>query len=75
MKGTYFHRNCWKKIAQNDRSHAMDISRVTKVILKNCQKNRKNDALNRKNGIIKKIQKSSILYGTRFSQPKYHIRR
>ena len=38
MKRTCFHRNCWKKIAQNDRSHAMDISRITKVILKNCQK-------------------------------------
>ena len=37
MKCTYFHRNCCKKIAQNDRSHAMDISRITKVILKNCQ--------------------------------------
>ena len=38
MKCTYFHRNCWKKIAQNDRLHAMDISRIAKVILKNCQK-------------------------------------
>ena len=23
MKRTYFHRNCWKKVAQIDRSHAM----------------------------------------------------
>ena len=38
MKCTYFHRNCWKKIAQIDSSHAMDISRITKVILKNFQK-------------------------------------
>ena len=38
MKCTYFHRNCCKKIAQNDMSHAMDISRITKVILKYCQK-------------------------------------
>ena len=35
---TYFHRNYWKKIAQNDRSHAMDISRITKVILKKSKK-------------------------------------
>ena len=26
----------------------MDFSRITKVILKNCQKNRKNDPVNRK---------------------------
>ena len=50
----------WKKIALNDRSHAMDISRITKVILKKSLKNRK---------------KSSICYGPRFSQPKYHIPR
>ena len=31
------------------------------------QKNRKKDPFNRKNGIFKKIQKSSISYGTRFS--------
>ena len=76
MKYAYFHRNCWKKIAYNDRSHAMDISRITKVILKNCPKNWKNDSLSRKNGIFKnKYQKSSFSYGTRFSQPKYHIPR
>ena len=28
-----------------------------------------------KNGIFKKCQKSSISYGARFSQPKYHIPR
>ena len=38
MKCTYFHRTCWKKIAQNDRSHVTDISRINKVVLKNCQK-------------------------------------
>ena len=47
MKCTYFHRNCWKK-AYNDRSHAMDISRINIAILKNCPKNRKNDPFNRK---------------------------
>ena len=56
-------------------SHAMDISRITKVILKNCQKNGKMTPLTVKNGIFKKIQKSSISYGARFSQPKYHIPR
>ena len=40
----------------------MDISRITKVILKNCQKNRKNDQFNRKNGIFKKFQKSIFIY-------------
>ena len=54
-------------------SHAMDISRITKVILKNCQKIEKMTPLTVKNGILKKCQKSSISYGTRFSQPKYHI--
>ena len=39
MKCTYFHRNCWEKMAQNDRSHAMDISKIIKVILENCKKN------------------------------------
>merc|ERR1711923_168700 len=74
MKCTYFHRNCWKKFwNQNDRSHAMDISRITKVIMKNCQKIVKMTHLNVKNGILKKGQNSSILYGTRFSKPKYHI--
>jgi len=32
MKCTYLHCNCWKKIALNDRLHAMDISRIAKVI-------------------------------------------
>ena len=75
MKCTYFHRNCWGKIAQNDMSHAMDISRITKVILKNCLKIGKMTPLAVKNGIFKKFQKSSISYGTRFSRPKYHIPR
>merc|ERR1712115_626335 len=72
MKCAYFHRNCWKKVAYNDRSHAMDISRITKVILKNCQKIGKMTHFTVKNGIFKKFQKSSIFYGTRFTQPKYH---
>ena len=38
-----------KKIALNDRSHAMDISRITKVILKNCQIIRKMTHLTVKN--------------------------
>ena len=54
-------------------SHAMDISRITKVILKKCQKFEKMTPLTVKNGIFKKSQKSSIPYGTRFSQSKYHI--
>ena len=33
MKCTYFHRDCWIKIAQNDRSHAMDISGIAKAII------------------------------------------
>ena len=56
MKCTYFHRNCWKKIAQNDRSHAMDISRITKVILKNCQKIGKMTPLTVKNEIFKNLK-------------------
>ena len=54
-------------------SHAMDISRITKVIWKNCPKIEKMAHITVKNGIFKKCQKSSISYGTRFSQPKYHI--
>ena len=38
MKFTYFHHNCWKEITSNDKSHAMHISRITKVILKSCLK-------------------------------------
>jgi len=75
MKCTNLHRNCWKKIAKNDRSHAMDISRNTKAILKNCQKIGKMTPLSVKNWIFKKCQNCSIPYGTRFSQPKYHIPR
>ena len=76
MKCTYFHRNCWKKIAENDRSHATDIARITKVILKNCpKKTEKMNHLTVENGFFKKFQKSLIFYGTRFSQPKYHIPR
>ena len=48
-------------------SHAMDISRITKVTLKNCQKIEKMTPLTVKNGIFKKIQKTSIYIGTRFS--------
>jgi len=45
-----------KKIAQNDRSHAMDISRINKVILKKCQKIEKNyPLLTVKNAILKKL--------------------
>ena len=50
----------------------MDISRITKVILKNSQKIGKMTHLTVKNGIFKKFQKSSIFYGTRFTQPKYY---
>ena len=39
-------------------SHAMDISRITKVTLKNCQKNRKNDPFNRKKMEFSKNVKS-----------------
>ena len=53
----------------------MDISRITKVILKNCQKFGKMTPLTVENGIFKKCQKSSISYVTRFTQPKYHIPR
>merc|ERR1711923_44455 len=73
MTYPYFHHNCWEKIAKNDMLHAMDISRITKVILKKMPKNLKMTPLTVKNGIFKKCQKSSISYGTRFSQPKYHI--
>ena len=67
----YFHRFSWKKIAENDRSHAMDISRITKAILKNCQTLEK-WPFNCKNNISKKFEKSAISNGTRYSQPKYH---
>ena len=63
-----FHRS-W-----NDRSHAMDISRITKVKLKNCQKIEKNDPFNLKNGIFKKNNQKSIFSNdNRSSRPKYHI--
>ena len=52
----------------------MDISRITKVILKNCKK-LESDPFNRKNGIFNKKSQVSIFYGIRFSQPKYHIPR
>ena len=41
-------------------SHAMDISRITKVILKNCQKIEKMTPLTVKNEIFEKIQKPSF---------------
>ena len=55
----------------------MDISRITKVILKNCKKKQlKNDPFNHKKmKFQKKIKKSSICNGTRFFQPKYEIPR
>ena len=49
MKCICFHRNCWKKLAPNDTSHGMDISRITKVVLKNCQKIGKMTSLTVKN--------------------------
>ena len=58
-----------------DMSHAMHISRITKVTLKNYPKNlEKNDPFDRKYEFFKtNNQKSSISNGTRFSHPKYHI--
>ena len=53
----------------------MDISRITKVILKNCQKIGKRTHLTVKNGTFKKFQKSLLSYDIRSSQPKYHIPR
>ena len=63
MKCTYFHRNIvGKKTTQNDRSHAMDISRIIKVILKNYHpKNWKMSHLTVKKGIFKKIQSLQFL--------------
>ena len=43
--------------------------------MKKLPKNWKMTPLTVKNGIFKKCQKSSIFYGTKFSQPKYHILR
>ena len=52
----------------------MDIS--TKVILKNRQKNRKNDPFNGKKwNFQQKNQKTSFSDGKRSSQPKYCIPR
>ena len=58
-----------------DMSHAMHISRITKVTLKNYPKNlEKNDPFDRKYEFFKtNNQKSSISNGTRFSHPEYHI--
>ena len=53
----------------------MDISWITKVILKNCQKIGKMSRLTVKNGIFTKFQRFSFFYSTRSSQPKYHIPR
>ena len=77
MKCTYFHRNIvGKKNTQNDRSHAMDISRIIKVILKNYPpKNWKMSHLTVKKRNFQKNPESSISYGTRFSQSKYPIPR
>ena len=62
-------RCCWGK---NDRSHAMDISRITKVILKKLQKNRKNDPFSRKNWNFQKKVFNSLWYkvlSTQISHP------
>ena len=76
MKCTYFHRNIvGKKNTQNDRSHAMDISRIIKVILKNYPLKMENVPFNRKKRNFQKNPESSISYGTRFSQSKYPIPR
>ena len=40
--------------ALNHRSHVMDISRITKVIMKNCQEIEKMTPLTVKKGILKK---------------------
>ena len=53
----YFHGNWWKRIAQNDRSDAMDIARITKVVLKNCQKIGKMTPLTVKNLNFQKMSK------------------
>ena len=63
MKCTYFHRNCWKRIAKNDRSHAMYSSRITNqsyIEKKLVLKNRENDPFNLKNWIILKISSLKI---------------
>ena len=44
-----------------------------KLYWKIAKKSGKWPNLTVKNGIFKEFQKSSISYGTRFSQPKYHI--
>ena len=49
------------------------ISQESPKLYGKLPKNRKMTPLTVKNGIFKKCQKSSISYGTRFSQPKYHI--
>ena len=67
IKCTCFHRNSWKKLPKM-------IGRMASYIEK-LPNNRKNDPLNRKEWNFLKISKSSISYGTRFSQPKYHIPR
>ena len=67
MKCTYSHRNIvGKKTTQNDRSHAMDISRITKVILKNYQKIRKKTHLT----VKMKISKKEKNHVPRIIQPK-----
>ena len=61
MKCAYCYRDCCKKkIAQNERPHAMDISIIP---------------FNRKNIIFKKCQKFIFSNGKRSYQPKYHIPR
>ena len=45
----------------------------SKLYWKIAKKSEKMTHFKRKNGIKKKNLKSSNFYGTRFSQPKYHI--
>ena len=60
---------------KSDRSHAMNIAGITSYIEKlQQQKIGKMTHLTVKNEFSKqKCKKSSTSYGTRFSQPKYHI--
>ena len=74
MTFTYFQHNCWKKEPKM-KGHMPMISQESTKLYWNIVKKKigKITPLIVKNGIFKKCQKSSISYGTRFSQPKYHI--
>ena len=52
--------------------HMPWISQESPSYIEKMQKNRKKDPFNRKKWNFH-FFKSSIFYGTRFSQPKYHI--